>query len=228
MRSAVSDEGTVERYLDAVRREFAALKAAEGDDGRAGPIAIGRGDGLLVPVREPHTQDDELISTLSRWRSENARAFASRFPVTDEGTRRWLLSDVLAADDRVLFLVCGADGSPVGHIGIANALNERREMEIDNVLRGENSTPGLMSQAVQDLSHWASRTFPLSRLFLHVLSDNEHAIGFYRRLGWADRELIPLVREVDGARETLHPAPAGRPADAWFLRMVLERPPEAR
>jgi perosamine synthetase len=209
----VTDQTTL-RYLDAVRREFALLKQTSSP---GTPTA-----GLLVPVCWSLVRDDGLVSTLARWRADNQLAFATRFPVSEEGTRHWLTSNVLEREDRILFLVCDPTGRPVGHIGLANALNENREMEVDNVLRGEKATPGLMSDALRNLCEWASARFAPSRFYLRVLSDNKHAVDFYRRLGWEEAERQPLTKEVEDERETLRPASAGEPVDTWYIRMVYE------
>jgi perosamine synthetase len=220
-------DATLEQYLDTVRRELALLKGTSTQDELGErSLPVGEGRGLLVPVCELHAADDRLISTLASWRAENSSAFATRFPVTSEGTRKWLRSQVLDADDRILFLVHDREGRPIGHVGLTNTLNEPRSMEIDNVLRGEPSEPGLMSDALEALCRWAEDTFQPSRLYLRVLSDNEHAIDFYRRLGWTDDELQPLVSEVDGPRETLRHAREGEEADAWYLRMVYAPDPD--
>ncbi len=214
-------DATLERYLDTVRRELAVLKATSTPEELVErSLAVGEGRGLLVPVCELHAGDARLISTLARWRAENSSAFATRFPVTNEGTTTWLRAQVLDADDRILFLVLDREGRPIGHLGITNALNESRSMEIDNVLRGEPSEPGLMSDALEALCKWTADVFRPSVLYLRVLSDNEHAIQFYRRIGWMDDELEPLVRDVDGPRETLRPGREGENADAWYVRMV--------
>jgi perosamine synthetase len=214
-------DATLEQYLDTVRQELSRLKGTSTQDELAErSLAIGEDRGQLVPVCALHAADDRLISTLASWRAENSSAFATRFPVTIEGTRTWLRSHVLDADDRILFIVHDRDGRPTGHVGLTDALNDSRSMEIDNVLRGEPSEPGLMSYALATLCKWAEESFRPSRLYLRVLSDNEHAIDFYRRIGWTDDELQPLVSEVDGPRETLRPAREGEEADAWYLRMV--------
>jgi perosamine synthetase len=218
----VTDQTTL-LYLDAVRREFALLKQTSASETlKDRSLMIAEGAGLLLPVCWLRVTDDCLVSTLARWRANNQLAFATRFPVSEEGTRHWLRSNVLEREDRILFLVCEPTGHPVGHIGLANVLNENREMEVDNVLRGEKASPGLMSGALRKLCEWARARFSPSRFYLRVLSDNEHAVDFYRRLGWKEDEREPLTKEVEGEREILRPASAGEPVETWYIRMVYE------
>jgi RimJ/RimL family protein N-acetyltransferase len=217
-------DARIEEYESAVKREFASRKSGESHEAAlASALPIGDGRGLLVPLSAAHLQDDRLIATLARWRWENSRAFATRFPAEVEGTRDWLWSSVLGVDDRILFLVCDSSGRAIGHVGLADALNRRREIEIDNVLRGERSEPGLMAEAIKALTDWVEHAVAPARLHLRVLSDNERAIAFYRRLGWREDGRQPLTEERDGDREILRPARDGERVDAWFVRMVYER-----
>lgn len=208
----------------AVVREFAFLKetATLAElHARSIPLADGRGE--LVPVCRLHLTDRELIAGLSRWRSENAFAFPTRFAVTDEGTRRWLKVGLLDIDDRILFLVCDRHGHPVGHLGFASATEPDGSMEVDNVVRGETGSPGLMSAALCGLIDWAEEMFLPSRIHLRVFSDNDRAIGFYRRAGFVERGRQPLRRSTDGERESFAPPTEGdiAPADAENLLMEL-------
>src|SRR5258706_15736980 len=112
-------DATLERYLDTVRWELALLKGTSTQDELVErSLAVGEDEGLLVPVCELHAADDRLISTLASWRAENSSAFATRFPVTSEGTRTLLRSQVLEAADRILFLVHDREGRPIGHVGL--------------------------------------------------------------------------------------------------------------
>ena len=218
----------------AVTREFAFLKQTAGLAdlyARAIPLADGRG--ALVPVCRLHLTDRALIATLSRWRSENAFAFPTRFPVTEDGTRHWLEAGLLDVSDRILFLVCDRHGHPVGHLGFASAAAEDGSMEVDNVVRGEAGSPGLMSAALHGLIAWVEEMFLPSRIHLRVFADNDRAIGFYRRAGFVERGRQPLRRSVDGDRESFAPPAEGdtAPADAENLLMDLvarERPADER
>jgi perosamine synthetase len=196
MSSRSSTARSAPSYEDGVRGTFASLKrAGEPRALTAIPIA---GGGRLVPVAGLHARDAELIATLALWRAASAHAFASEATVTTEGTERWIRMGLLDAEDRMLWLVTGRDGRALGHMGFANALNPRRELELDNVVRGERSVePGIMGRALGTLTRWAEQTLGPATISLRVLADNAHARAFYRRLGWHEERRIPLRRNVE-------------------------------
>ncbi|MEA2326491.1 MAG: perosamine synthetase [Thermoanaerobaculia bacterium] len=220
-RAASLNDRSVAVYQAAVRKHFSFLKSTTAlDDLFAKSIPLADGAGYLLPVCELHTGDPALITLFSQWRSENSFAFPSQFPVTDAGTASWLRSKLLDVEDRLLFLVIDRQGKPVGHLGYANCLNDNGEMEIDNVVRGvRGSTPGLMTKAMEALLTWASDVIGPAGIFLRVFHDNEHAIEFYRQLGFSDGIRIPLSRRVDGPATFYDEISDGAKADHYFLRM---------
>ncbi len=215
----------------AVLREFAFLKSTETLAELHARSIVLPGGGALVPVCRLHADDEPLIGDLAAWRRASQFAFPTRFTVSTEGTRRWLRAGLLDVADRMLFLVCDRHGHPVGHLGWANAAAADGSMEIDNVVRGAKGTaPGLMGEALDALIAWAEELFLPERIYLHVMADNDHAIGFYERHGFTGGELVPLRRTVDGDREVYSARAADdtAPPDACFLAMThAQRPGKA-
>jgi perosamine synthetase len=213
-------------YQQAVRKAFSFLKGTSRlDDLFARSLSLPEGRGYLVPVCELHAGDETLIALLSRWREENAFAYPTQFKVTRAGTAAWLRGRLLDAEDRLLFLVLDPFGRPVGHLGYANCLNDGGEAEIDNVVRGDKAAcPGIMGAAMQAVLDWAVENLGPRIIFLRVFSDNEHAVGFYRRLGFRDDGLIPLRRQEAEGTVSFVPRGEGdtRPPDRQFLRMVYK------
>jgi perosamine synthetase len=211
-------------YQNSVRRDFAFLKAAARLDAViARTIPLDNDVGMLVPICELHADDDDLISLLSRWRAENWFAYPTQFPVTDAGTKRWLRSRLLDVEDRMLFLILDRHGHPIGHLGFNGCLNDSCEMEVDNVVRGvKTAPPGIMTAAMNALVKWGREVVGADGFFLRVFEDNEHAVQFYRRLGWKDDERIPLRGTTHDSSTTYTPRAAGddAPPDKVFLRMV--------
>ncbi len=229
IESTVADDTAPDRravlvYNKAVLRGFDFLKRTDRlDDLMAKAVALPDGRGHLVPVCDLHDGDDALIARFAAWREANAAAFPSRFPVTLDGTASWLRAKVLDVEDRLLFLVVDRRGYPVGHMGFANAVNDAMAMEIDNVVRGvPGAEPGLMGLALTAMLDWAEEMFRPRSVLLRVLSDNEHAIDFYRRLGFRDDGAIPLRLHRQGGGQFLHAVEDDdlAPADAHFLRMA--------
>ena len=225
VEAADTVERTVEVYKAGVKRAFGFLKETSRlDDLYVKSVPLDDGAGYLLPVCELHASDQRLISLLSAWRAENSFAFPSQFPVTDEGTARWLRANLLDVDDRLLFLVVDPFGREVGHLGFANAINDTREVEVDNVVRGaRGSAPGIMSAAMRALVRFAEETLQPESIFLRVFDDNTHAIDFYRRLGFADGGLLPLRRHAEGDAVFYRPCDDGEETapDKRFLRMDL-------
>ena len=214
---------TVSKYNKRVIDTFSELKSCVTyEDALRQSLQLPNRTGYLMPVCEFHTTDDALIAKLAKWRDENSFAYPTRFPVTIEGTKKWLRSRVLDVKDRFLFLVLDKHANAIGHVGLANAFNDLDEVEIDNILRGEKQLePGLMTLAMQTLLKWTQDTLSPRSIILDVFSDNQHAISFYHKLGFVDENLQPLKRVQVG--ETINyislSAEDHQPADAYFLKM---------
>lgn len=221
---ASPDRRAAHVYNKAVLGGFEFLKRTTRlDDLMAKAMALPDGRGHLVPVCDLHDGDDALIAKFADWREANSSAFPSRFPVTHAGTASWLRSKVLDVDDRLLFLLTDRRGYPIGHMGFANAVNDAMSLEVDNVVRGvPGAEPGLMGEAMTAMLDWAEEMFRPRSVYLRVLTDNQHAIEFYTRLGFRGDGLIPLRRHREGGGEVLRACEEGdvRLADAHFLRMT--------
>jgi len=215
----------------AIVKMFSFLKRTDHyDDLVVKRIALEGNLGYLIPVCELHSTDAELIAELARWREENAFAYPTQFPVTISGTTGWLRSKLLDVEDRILFLVLDRYGRPVGHLGLANAITDEGEVEIDNVVRGvKHAEPGIMGSAMQALLKWTRDIAAPNVISLRVLSDNRHAISFYHNLGFVDDRLIPLRRSQEGDRIEYVVLEGDAPAkpDAHFLQMVYAPTKEA-
>lgn len=218
-------------YRRAVREGFAFLKRTTRlPDLYVKSIPFTGPDGCLLPVADLHTEDAALIEKLARWRAENAFAFPTQFPVTIEGTSSWLRSRLLEVEDRLLFLVLDRHGHPVGHLGFANCLNDAGAMEVDNVVRGVKAvSPGIMQAAMKALLRWAQDVIGPRGIFLRVLDDNPHAVGFYRELGFVEESRQPLRRHVAGEAISFSPLEPGdtAPPDKQFIRMTYGPEEEA-
>lgn len=222
--AATNMDRAVEVYKRAVRKNFSFLKKTEQlDDLFVKSIPLAHGVGFLVPVCELHATDDGLIAKLAKWRAENAFAYPTQFPVTIPGTASWLRSKLLDVEGRILFLILDRHGNPIGHLGFANAINDKGELEIDNVVRGvKDVQPGIMSSAMRALLNWAEEIIRPRIIYLKVLQDNYRGIKFYRKLGFKDDQLVPLRRHEEGERVEYRPLAEDDhdEPDKYFLRMV--------
>lgn len=211
-------------YQNAIRSEFAFLK--ETCDLRelyVKAIELGSNMGYLLPLCELHAHDVEVIKFLSRWRDENSFAYPTQFPVTEEGTASWLRTGLLDVEDRILFIIANKTGTPIGHIGYANCVNEEMIMEMDNVVRGvKTGDPGIITEAARTIIRWAHEQFGPEGLSLRVFDDNEHAIRFYQNVGFVSDSRIPLRMMTKGRNISYVPVEGQDtvPPDKSFLRMV--------
>ncbi len=139
--------------------------------------------GYLVPVGKHLAEDESLAADFCRWRANNQHAFPLRFHVTMDGTKNWLRDVVYLNPNKLIFLVLNHSGARIGHIGLAtNEQNGR--VELDSVLRGEDSDPGLMSLATLAIENFAEKELSLEQIYLRVLASNLKAIAFYEKLGY--------------------------------------------
>jgi glycosyltransferase involved in cell wall biosynthesis/RimJ/RimL family protein N-acetyltransferase len=215
-------QNNIVQYQQRVMQAFSNAKScATYTEALKQSILLPNNAGYLLPICELHAKDNILIAKLAKWRDENSSAYPTRFPVTIDGTEKWLRSRILDADDKILFLVLDKGGNVVGHVGLANVLNEAQEVEFDNILRGEKQAePGIMTLAMQTLLQWAQETLRPKRIFLRVFNDNQHAITFYRRIGFVDEKLQPLKRIVSGELISyVSGEEQNQPADSYFLHM---------
>jgi len=216
-------------YHQAIRKSFGFLKRSSSiTEVSTRMIPLPGGVGALVPIADLNVDDDVLIAQLAEWRVANQAAYPTRFPVTIDGTKKWLKDRMLAVDDRLLFLVLDRHGNRIGHFGFANCVNDVGEMAIDNVVRGvAGAAPGLMQAAMAAAIEWAHTTIGPAGFFLRVFANNQHAVRFYERGGFAVAEQIPLRRHQLGHTESYEPlTPEDKsPPDAIFLKMRLQPRP---
>lgn len=146
--------------------------------------------GIITGWLKPLTENDVTENNtrrLARWRRDNSFAFPSQFRVTVPGTKKWLKNQVIDNPERILFYIYSVTNKrvPIGHLGLASFDFRRNSCEIDNVVRGEKLYhKGLMAMGVRALIKWAQTYLNPKNIYLRVMKDNEHAIKFYRQLGF--------------------------------------------
>jgi RimJ/RimL family protein N-acetyltransferase len=111
---------------------------------------------------------------LVNWRNSNAEFFPPGPPLTLESHRSWYQGYLRDPQDH-MYMVCapGLVGTVAIHLG---------DREIGRVMRGPvHGEKGAMSKALLELM----RIYGFGSYILRVLEGNEHAIEFYRRLGFS-------------------------------------------
>jgi RimJ/RimL family protein N-acetyltransferase len=148
----------------------------------------------MRPLLASDLTDDRLVMTLARWREENKDRFLTILSFDPEGTRRWIERFPVGDPKRILFLVEGPDGEPLGHYGLL--LVGDGEAEIDNTLRGSSRGPrGLFRQVAERVIRWAIDELGARRLIVRVMSNNPTAIRHQERNGFIQETVLPL-REI--------------------------------
>jgi RimJ/RimL family protein N-acetyltransferase len=189
-------------------------------------IQKGKVIGRLAPVCWADAEQPEAVALLAKWRQRANPFFPAQFPVTLEGTQRWLVKALLETPDRILFWVRTADGRPVGHVGLFHFDFAQKSVEIDNVVRGEEGVlPGVMQTAVDALLGWVFTAFGFQATTLRVMSDNERAMELYRRLKYQEIARVPLKREEEGdvVRWVEQGAATGEANERYFVTMRLTK-----
>lgn len=150
----------------------------------------------LIPITCKDQSSRNAVLLLTAWRKKNDWWFPSQFKVTYAGTKRWLSSQLIEKKGRILFFLEDGKGNKIGHMGLYTFNYEDNSCEIDNVIRGKESAPGVMTHALNELIQWTYDLLKVKTIYLRVFADNERAIKLYRRCHFVDDSLIPLRKEI--------------------------------
>jgi len=150
----------------------------------------------LVPITFQYKlTSPEYVHLLSEWRRNNPIGFSSIFKIDDIRTEKWIDGLVLNREDRILFMIETFNRKKIGHLGYSSFNFEQQNCEIDNVVRGvKGEYPGIMKYAMNSILYWGIKKLKLRDIFLRVLSDNKHAINFYKNCGFTEIKKIPLFK----------------------------------
>lgn len=130
----------------------------------------------LRPVHINFTPKE--VRFLAEWRNHHIQAFFTWFVANEEGTKKWLMEQILSREDRILFFMETLEGVPFGHIGLTNLDFSLKTCEIDNVLRGRAELiKGGMTFAFQALTDWVFLFLNANSVYLRVFSDNPPVSG---------------------------------------------------
>lgn len=169
---------------------------------------------------EPVVKNDNVVKVLAEWRNKFYDAFPSRFKVTIDGTGNWLQKQVIDNEDRFLFLI-KKNGDILGHLGFFRFSKEENSCEVDNVVKGTEGYPGLMTMALNRMIDFAFKELQLSSLSLRVFADNERAIRLYEKCGFKGQKKIPLSRKGTDELYSWEECEDDSKAQRFFLQMIL-------
>lgn len=152
--------------------------------------------GYLRAITKSSLGNLDEIKKLAVWRKKYEKWFPAQFKVTVGGTRVWLKERLLNTKDRFLFMIESPSGQPIGHVGFFRFDFKNRACEIDNVIRGESDSPGIMTYSLNALINFAKNILGVKDLYLEVFQDNKKAIALYKRCGFKEIKRVPLKKVV--------------------------------
>ena len=135
---------------------------------------------ILRLITKDILNNRDQVLQMMRWRIENQQYYASQPHVTEKSFRNWLNKYVFEKP-KLLFLVLDDTANPIGHMGLQF---RKKYCEIDNVVRGEQKQKGRIGEALDAFIQWVFKNTPYTELWLRVLSNNDHAIEFYKKHGF--------------------------------------------
>lgn len=156
------------------------------------------GEGCLCPITVDYrNQLPDCVHLLSVWRLENPSLSATRFPVSDARTERWLNAAILENELRIMFMIQDPEKQNIGHIGLSGFDFASETVRIDSVLKGvKTACPGIMTRAIESLKTWCRHELQARYVDLVVLEGNDRAIRLYEKCGFETVRLIPLKKIV--------------------------------
>ena len=188
---------------------------------RSYEFKLGNQSFSLIPFTNLDSHSEITAELLSEWRKDNIHAYPTRSEITTEGTKLWFRDAVLDNPHRVLFWLMDSALTRLGHIGVVFQ-PEQDVIEIDNVLRGVDLYPGLMTEALRALENIIDLEFSVTSIKLRVLESNNHAVKFYLNNGYVvtNKEQLKWVHNSKGS--VLMP---GNPVEDSFLSMEKQLQP---
>jgi hypothetical protein len=158
--------------------------------------------GWIIPFTINDLKDNSKINSLVDWRNEHRESFISNGKVNSESTIKWLDKQVLENANRELFWVLNSDKVHIGHVGILYDEVHQR-FEVDSILKGINSTKGIMWLSIAFLEKIVHEKFYASHLYLRVLETNYKAINFYYQNGYKELISTESLHTISGSRKII-------------------------
>lgn len=135
----------------------------------------------LRPITEADTPD------IVRWRnSEIVRQyFITQADFTPESHMYWFNNYIKTGKAVQFMIVTREDNKPIGSVYIKDLDNEHKKGEY-GIFIGEGSYlgKGYGSEAARLMLEYAFRTMKLHRVYLRAFTDNERAVGSYKKVGF--------------------------------------------
>jgi len=177
--------------------------------------------GWFSPLTIHSITDESLIQNLTDWRSLHKQCFFTQFDPTTPRTKEWLRTMVIPDDSKILFIICDANGIPIGNYGLRNIY--KASAELDNILLGDSKSRGpFVLLAMKIFIEWVFFKFGFMHLNGSVFKNNQPSVLVHKRLGFRIINELPMKRIENYEMIQYVPIGAGDKPDAYILEMRIE------
>jgi len=154
-------------------------------------------------------------------REDNREMYFSRFPPSIETLCEYLKVGPIENPNQILFLVIDKSGDLIGHAGLK--VHNLDQVEIDNVLRISDESPGIMEIALTELLSWSQKTLTINTFKLQVIGTNTRAIALYSKFGFITVEKKSLrIEHLDNGLTRLLQCPENQ-ANTEEEMLIMEK-----
>ena len=148
--------------------------------------------GYLIAISSFDINNSNVLNKLMTWRNSANYAYYNSPEATIESTEKWLESLIYSSEKKILFKIFDENNEFIGHLGLnINSKNDFIHVELDNILRGsDKARKGIITDSILSLVQWCKNIYFIEKFLLRVLSTNENAINFYKKLGFIETERV--------------------------------------
>ena len=150
-------------------------------------------ENYLLPIGSWIFANSDIIDMMVVARQQNMLSFFARFEADRESMVSYLKNHAELDHNRLLFLICSKD-KILGHCGLRKI--SEKQFEIDNVMRLDEQSPGIVYAALYTLIMWNRNLYPKCDYILKVISSNESALNLYSKLNFVEKERRQLVKKI--------------------------------
>ena len=148
----------------------------------------------IIVTLTPIDDSDETVKLITEWRKKYANNFLTKFPVTEERTKKWIQDQTIKNPDRIQFLIIYNE-KIIGQYGISQYKEDENSVEPDYAIKGVRiKSPLMMEKIEKALMKWMFEDLNLSLLRMRLFSDNAKSLNWHEKCGMITVDVLPLKR----------------------------------
>lgn len=155
-------------------------------------------EGTVVALRALEERD---LSLVRRWNfdAEISRYFTSRWPVSMAEQKKWFDTQLNVANRKRLIITDKATGQPIGILGVMDIDHVNKNCEI-GITVGDRAYWGQphAREAMQLALKFLFVQFNMHLVYLRVMQENERAVAFFQKIGFAKTGVLRDMIFVNG------------------------------